>query len=202
MKNKVIYILIIFLLLSCNNDKKENIKRLNIVMNDIKLASKTTDPAFVESVISEIEIVEGFYPEQQSLKESKFMLEIRLKKYDDAISTIDSLLKLSPDDIDNRIIQGILLEVSGYKAKSMDVYGTALELIDMKIKNMIKRDDVNKKLGREVNRIMLLKLLYLDQPTDYERIKNDPEILDFPQILQLLTLMEEYPRETLLKKYR
>lgn len=201
MKKYILYLGLIFLLVSCSDNKKEGIKKLNSLMINIKLATKTTDPELVASVINEIEIVEGIYPKQQSLKESKYMLEVRLKRYEDAIETIDTLLLLSPNDVDNRIIQGILLETIGSKARSIKVYTTALQIMDIKIKNMLK-GDVNKRLGREVNRIMLLKLLYMDQQSDYSILKNDPDMLDFPEILKLLILMENNPRDAFIKNYR
>lgn len=198
---KLAYIILLVLILSCNNEKKENIKKLNTLFNNIKIAEKSSDPELVEMVISEIAIMENIYPKQQSLKEHKYMLEIRLKKYNDAISTIESLLQLSPNDIDNRIIQGILLEVSGYKAKSVIVFEKSLELMDMKIKNMLK-GDVNKRLGREVNRVMILKLLYIDQPSDYNRLLTDPDMANYPEIKQLVIRMKNSNREVFLNKYR
>ncbi len=201
MKKYIFCLTFLFLIMSCNNDKKEGIKKLNNVMNNINLASKTSDPELVASVIAEIEIVEKIYPKQQSLKESKYMLEVRLKRYADAIATIDTLLLISPNDVDNRIIQGILLEIIGSKARSRDVFETALQKMDVKIKNML-RGDVNKRLGREVNRVMLLKLLNIDQPSDYTILKDDPDMADYPEILNLLVLMENSPRDVFINNYR
>lgn len=187
-------------ILSCN-DKKENIKKLFNVEDNIDLAIKSQDIKFIESVIYDIEIMEEVFPEHQSLKEKKYTLEIRLRRYEDAINTIDSLLLLVPNDIDNRIIQGILLEITGNIHRSITVFEEALLQIDIKITNMLKKDE-KKKLGRDINRVMILKLLRRDTQMDYQIIKNDPTITNHPEILELLYLLEDGSREQILNRYR
>lgn len=200
MKNKIIIFLIAILLLSCGS-KQKNIKKLFNVEDNIDLALKSQDIYFVNSVIKEIEVMEEIYPEHQSLKEKKYTLEIRLGRYDDAIATIDSLLILTPNDIDNRIIQGILLEITGRLSQSISVFEEALKHIDIKISTMLKKDE-KKKLGRDINRVMILKLLNRDTEMDYNKIKNDPAITNHPEILNLLYLLEGGSRDQIINRYR
>lgn len=198
---KVIFITsLIAIVLSCSG-KKEDLKELLKVEKNIELALKSQDATFIETVISQIETVEAVFPEHQSLKERKYSLQIRIRKYNDAIETIDSLLKLSPEDIDNRIVKGILLEITGNIHQSNIVYEECLELINKKIEEMLKGDR-SKKLGRELNRVMILKLLNRDSQLDYDNIKNDPDISDYPNILNLLKLMEQGSREQIINRYR
>lgn len=199
-KKYILIILISSLLFSCNN-KKENIKKLFNVEDNIDLALKSQDSLFVEEVINQITVMEKIFPEHQSLKEKKYTLQIRLRKYNDAISTIDSLIVLSPNDIDNRIVQGILFEINGDIHQSISVLEKALELIDLKIDKMLQGDQT-KKLGRDINRIMILKLLNRDSQLEYDIVKNDPNIDDYPNLLALIELLEKGSREQIINRYR
>lgn len=199
--NRIIILIIVLLTFTSCNDKRENAKNLLILEDNIDLAIKSQDVDFVEYVIDEIILMEKIYPEHQSLKEKKYILEIRLHRYNDAIETIDSLLELSPSDIDNRIVQGILLEIIGELNQSMTVFEKSLDLIDHKISTMLKKDQV-KKLGRDINRIMILKLLNRDSQSDYDLVKSDPYIVDHPEILTLLNLLEQGSREQIINRYR
>ncbi|MGL1894079.1 MAG: hypothetical protein OCD02_20780 [Spirochaetaceae bacterium] len=200
---KIFSILIILLtLLSCG-DKKKNIRSLFNVEDNIDLALKTNDPDLVDRVIKEIEVMEEIYPEHQSLKEKKYSLEIRLRRYDDAIATIDTLITLSPEDIDNRIVQGILFEIKGDNTKSKEVLEIALINIENKLESMPKTSQNEKRtLGRHVNRVMILKLLNRDTPAEYSFIKSDPTIANHPEILQLLIMLEKGNRENIINNYR
>lgn len=200
MKRLMIIIILMTMLCSCN-EKKENIKALFNIEDKIDIALRSNDAYLVSDTIEEIEQVEVKFPEHQSLKEKKYSLQIRLERFDDAIETIDTLLELSPDDIDNRIIQGILLEITGKTSKSKEVLEIALRNINIKIKKMLKKDE-KKILGRKINRILILKLLNKDTPEEYEIIKNDPSIGNHPEILKLLYLLEEGSREQIINRYR
>lgn len=200
MKRFVYILLILCVLVGCSG-KQQNIKRLFAVEDNIDKALQSRDIEFVELVIDQITEMERIYPEHRSLKESKYTLQIRLRKYDDAIITIDTLLELDPDDIDHRIIQGILLEIKGHINQSILVWEEALKYIELKTANMLKEDQ-KKLLGRKVNRILILKLLSRDTDNDYDQLKNDEMIGNHPEILELLLLLERGSREQIINNYR
>lgn len=198
---KVLYILLIISLISGCTNKQKDIKRLFAVEDNIDKALQSRDAEFINTVIDQITEMEQIYPEHRSLKESKYTLQIRLRRYDDAIVTIDSILALDPDDIDHRIIQGILLEIKGHISQSILVWEEAYKYIEIKLSKMLKEDQ-KKLLGRKVNRVLILKLLSRDTEYDYDQLKNDEMIKNHPEILELLLLLERGSREQIINNYR
>lgn len=202
MTKKIITLFIsCLILLSCSNDKKKNLKNLNTTITNIELALKSNDREFILKILSDIEFLLPIYDEHQSLREKKYILEIRIKEYKKAINTIDGLLLLSPEDIDNRIVQGILLEIVGSKAQSVKVLEEALSILERKIKRM-HPSAKKKKVVREINRVMILKLLNRDQETDYYAIETSETALDNPEILNALLLLKNGDREQIINNYR
>ncbi len=202
-KNYMKRIVIIFLVLSvtaCGN-KKADMKELFTVEDNIDLALKSNNPDFVILVIDQITTMEIKFPKHQNLKEKKSVLQIRLQDYDNAIITLDHLIKLRENDINNRVTKGILLEIVKQKSESIKVLEEALENIEAKIKRGV-RNDPKKKLGLDINRVMILKLLERDTYSDYDQIKIDPDLAKHPEILKLLLLLEDGSREQIISKYR
>lgn len=200
---KVLFILLVFSLMTGCSSKQTDIKRLFAVQENVKKALQSRDIEFIELVIDQVTEMEGIYPEHRSLKEQKYSLQIKLRRYDDAIMTIDSILALDPEDIDHRIIQGILLEIKGHINQSTTVWEEALNFIEIKTKNMRKEKvDEKKYMGRRVNRILILKLLSRDTEHDYEELKRDERLGNHPEILELLLLLERGSREQIISNYR
>lgn len=202
MAKKIIFLLFYTLLIiSCSNKKKANLKNLNTTIANIELALKSDDKEFIEKIISDIEYLLPIYDEHQSLREKKYILEIRIKEYKKAINTIDGLLLLSPEDIDNRIVQGILLEIIGSTAQSIKVFEETLDIMEKKIKRM-HPDAKEKRVIREINRLMILKLLNRDREVDYYTVETNEVTQNNPDILNALLLLKNGDREQLINNYR
>jgi len=197
---KITILLLTLFLFSCS-DKRENLQSLNNVISNIQIALKSSNEDLIYRVLNEIDYVEKLFPEHQSLKEQKYKLQIKLKHYEDAIKTIDSLLEISPDDVDNRVVKGILLEIIGKNRESKIVLEETLELIENKILKMLKVDK-KKRLNREINRLMILKLLYRDSPIEYQNLKDDPDFKLYPDNYKVLLILEAGSRDSLINNFR
>lgn len=202
MTKTIITIFFCFLLfISCSSKKKSNLKNLNTTIANIEFALKSDDKEFIYKILSDIEYLLPIYDEHQSLREKKYILEIRLKEYEKAINTIDGLLLISPEDIDNRIVQGILLEIIGSKAQSIKVFEDTLDIMEKKIKRM-HPDAKEKKVIREINRLMVLKLLNRDREVDYYAVETNEVTQNNPDILNALLLLKNGDREQIINNYR
>lgn len=193
--------LTVTLLLSCSDKKKDDLNRLSKTMKNIELALKSDDRDLINLVLADIEYLMPKFPKHQSLREKRYKLQIHIKDYDGAISTIDSLLIISPEDIDNRIVQGILLEIVGSKAQSIEVFEKALVLIDLKIERMLPGAR-EKRFKRELNRMLILKLLNRDSEEDYNRLENSDLAKDYKDIAKVLQILKLSDREQYINRYR
>lgn len=200
LKKIIIVIISVLTLLSCSENKKELI-RLNTVMKNVEIAQKSSDEEFINLVLDEMEYLMTIFKKHQSLREKKYKLEVKIKDYDGAIKTIDDLLRISKEDIDNRIVQAILLEIVGSKARSVEVLEEVLILIDKKIKRM-HPNAREKRLKREINRIFVLKLLNRDSENDYIELENSELAKEFPAIAKVIEIVKLGSRDQIINRYR
>ncbi len=195
---KTVILFLILSMFSCTN-KRENINRLNSVMKSIDNALTTTNRQIIENTLLEIEPILDLYPEHRLLRYKKATLEIRLREYERAISTIENILEINPDEIDYRITKGILEEIIAHKAESIESFEEALYYAENNKNRPSRPSDTYTRL---VNRVLILKLLNRDTDKDYYEILDDNEANKYPDVIYAINLLKDSPREQLINKYR
>lgn len=197
---KTILLFLLLTVLSCNN-KRDNLQLMNELNISIDKALESRDIEYIKQTLIDVENVEKLYPDYQNLKKRKYALQIRLKDYSKANETIDSIIKIDEDNIDDRIVKGILLEIIGNYSESINTYNKCLELIDIKIAEMLKGDR-DKYFIRRLNRIMILKLLNRDLLEDYNLLRTELESENKESLLKILQILEEGSRTNIIDNYR
>lgn len=197
---KTILILTIFTLLACGT-KKQDLRDLETTLISVDQALQSNNRDTVIKAINDINIMLPKFKKHEAIREKKYKLEVKLKRYDDAIATIYTILEINDRSIDHRIVLGILLEIIGEDEASVLSFEKALELLENRGDYVTigaeKRDFIS-----QINRIMLLKLLYRDTPGDYDDLRNSEYAVKYPTIAKTITLLEVGDRARIINTYR
>ncbi|QEN05743.1 hypothetical protein EW093_13860 [Thiospirochaeta perfilievii] len=200
MKKYIIFTTMILLLLSCGT-RKQDLRDLEVTLNSVNYALESNNSEKIENAIREIEVLLPKFTKHQALRQKKYQLEIKLKRYEDAINTIDSILKIDPNSIDHRITQGILLEIIGKNMESVVVLEKALELLSNRPETITIGAEKRSFIAA-INRVMVLKLLKRDKPEDYDNLRLSDAAIKYPSIAKTINLLELGDRDRLINNYR
>jgi len=200
MKKYIIFTTMILLLFSCGT-RKQDLRDLEVTLNSVNYALESNNSEKMENAIREIEVLLPKFTKHQALRQKKYQLEIKLKRYEDAINTIDSILKIDPNSIDHRITQGILLEIIGKNKESVVVLEKALELLSNRPETITIGAEKRSFIAA-INRVMVLKLLKRDKPEDYDNLRLSDAAIKYPSIAKTINLLELGDRDRLINNYR
>ena len=151
------------------------------------------------ATINDLTQLYPLFKESQIIRQKKATLELRLKDYQSAVNTIDDLLKINPKNVDFLIIQGISFEILGKINKSRESYKKALNILET---DTFILNSSEKKLLRDLNRLMLLKLLNIDSNQEYVALLTDTNIAKYPEIEFATKLLRDGKRESIINRYR
>ena len=198
MKKRVILLIVVIMINSCSK-KQDNLIMLNKTMTEIEIAQNSSDKEFIESTIEHIESTMSLFPNHQSIREKKAILEIKLKQYKSAIKTLDDLFVINPNNIDFMIIQGIILDIDGSTARSDKTLYKALDLLENK-KKYLSND--RKEVLKKINRLIILKLLRLDTDYDYIELLSEPSVSTSSEFKKSILMIRNSSREIFINRYR